>query len=392
MRSTYSVGVRLGRGALGLIGLKAAEGLHHAGILARLIVGAHNGGVVPGDTVRSLGLVNRGLKRLAFIEPSGQATDWTDAVFDVWAQHQVPPCEVYHGWGNMCLRQLRVAHRRGTRTIVERASSHTLTQARLLAEEADRWGLRQPLTVASAIQRALAENEETDFVEVPSQFVYESFLSHGIPPSKIILNPFGVDTERFAPSVAKQTRPFRALFVGQVGLRKGVLDMLEAWRRAAIPGGELHIAGQISPEMPPLLARYRGLTGVTFMGHIDPVRAYQAADVFVFPSIEEGSALVTYEAMASGLPVVVTPNCGSIARDGEDGYVVPIREPDRVAECLVMLTEDPDRRHAMGATARRHVEQYTWSRYGERLADAHRRIARGEAPNGLQWLFRESGV
>ena len=124
------------------------------------------------------------------------------------------------------------------------------------------------------------------------------------------------------------------------------------------------------------------------MGHKDPAELYRDADVFIFLSVEEGSALVTYEAMASGLPVIVTPHCGSVARDGEDGFIVPIRDPAQAAEKLVRLANAPELRLAMGAAARKHIEQYTWERYGERLARAHQRIAKGAGPDGPDWLTR----
>jgi glycosyltransferase involved in cell wall biosynthesis len=99
---------------------------------------------------------------------------------------------------------------------------------------------------------------------------------------------------------------------------------------------------------------------------------YLSADVFALPSLSEGSALVVYEAMAAGLPVVVTPNCGAVARDGLDGYVVPIRDPEAIGERLLFLFNHPEVRSQQGASARQWIlERYTWQHYRRRVVAAY---------------------
>jgi glycosyltransferase involved in cell wall biosynthesis len=98
------------------------------------------------------------------------------------------------------------------------------------------------------------------------------------------------------------------------------------------------------------------------------VAVYQQADVFTFPTIEEGSALVTYEALACGLPVVTTPNAGSVVRDGVEGLLVPIRNVEALAAALECLRADERLRREMGRAARARAEEFTWDGYGETLA------------------------
>jgi glycosyltransferase involved in cell wall biosynthesis len=104
------------------------------------------------------------------------------------------------------------------------------------------------------------------------------------------------------------------------------------------------------------------------VGHTDPRPYYQRADVFVFPSIEEGSALVTYEALAYGLPVVTTFNAGSVVEEGEEGFIVPIRDPNALAERLEVLFKDESLRKKMSEKASAKAKVYTWERYGDNLA------------------------
>jgi glycosyltransferase involved in cell wall biosynthesis len=91
------------------------------------------------------------------------------------------------------------------------------------------------------------------------------------------------------------------------------------------------------------------------------------ADVFLLPSICEGSALAIHEALAAGLPVVTTPNSGSVVRDGVDGYVVPVRDVDAIVDRLTRLI-DPVLRAEMGRNARARAAEFNKAIYTDRLA------------------------
>jgi len=161
--------------------------------------------------------------------------------------------------------------------------------------------------------------------------------------------------------------------VGVVGLRKGFLDLARAWRDLALPGGELLVVGQVHDEIVPLLKRYREDPTIRFVGHVSEgaARFYRQADVFALPSLVEGSAKTTYEAMAAGLPVVTTPNAGSVVRDGIDGFIVPIRDQDALKRRLLFLYENRDAARAMGGAARKRVGDFSWETYEGRLIDLY---------------------
>jgi len=96
-------------------------------------------------------------------------------------------------------------------------------------------------------------------------------------------------------------------------------------------------------------------------------RHYSWADVFLLPSLCEGSATVCYEALAAGLPVITTPNAGSVVRDGVDGFIVPIRDAEAIAEKLDLLAKDRDLLAAMSANAVARSREFTLAKYSERL-------------------------
>ena len=97
---------------------------------------------------------------------------------------------------------------------------------------------------------------------------------------------------------------------------------------------------------------------------------YSWADVFLLPSLCEGSATVIYEALAHGLPVICTPNTGSVVRDGMDGFIVPIRDAATTAARLEQLAGDRELRTWMGANARQRASEFTVAAYGRRLLAA----------------------
>ncbi len=253
-------------------------------------------------------------------------------------------------------------------TVVERTSSHPLYQARLLQEEYARWGLCFR-TSQAMLMRGIRELDLADYVMIPSDFVRASFVGEGFPEERLLQVPFGVDVHRFRPVSGRSNHPFRVLFVGQVGIRKGVPHLLEAWHHLGWYDAELWLVGQVEVAFRPLMRRWERLAKVRLIGYaLDPVALYQQADIFVFPSVEEGSALVTYEALACGLPVVTTPNAGSVVRDGVEGFIVPIRDVATLAGRMEQLRANEHLRREMGKAARARAEEFTWEEYGNRMA------------------------
>lgn len=377
MRVLYAVGARLAGGGIGTTAYHAAAGIWRAGALVRLLVSSYRPTPIPADIIHSMGWAGRALKRAALWDPSGLLYVLGDALFDRWVSRQIIPCDIFHGWSTMCRHSLARAKALGAVTVIERASSHPLEQDSILRQLEERYGVHYQRPSPRHVQRALEEFALADHVAVPSEFVLQSFTQRGFPVEKLLLLPYGVDTARFRPADPDRTHPhpFRALFVGQVTARKGVLELLEAWRRLNWRDAELWIAGRPDPPIRRRLTSYADLPGVHWLGHIpDPTALYQSADVFVFPSQEEGSALVTYEAMACGLPMITTFSAGSVARHEEEALIIPPGDMPALMEALARLREEEGLRRRLGEAARRRVEAYTWEAYGRRLVEAYTRI------------------
>ncbi len=295
--------------------------------------------------------------------------------FDTKATELITPqMDVFHSWNSHCLECLKTARSQGLTTIVVRASSHMLTQMEILNEEFEKFVVKREIELPEMIDRCVEECELADYVQVPSEFVRKSFIDRGVPEEKLIFAPFGVDSSRFRPAESTDD-VFRVLFVGRIGLRKGVQYLLEAWKALALPKAELVLLGNIEPGFEKLMSEYRSLPGVVLPGFVkDPAETFASASVFIFPSLEEGSALVTYEALAAALPVITTFNSGSLVRDGVDGFIVPIRSAEAICDRISKLYEDRELGRHMGHSGRELVRQYTWDRYSRALAAHYRHI------------------
>ena len=376
MRVVYSVSTKFAGAGIGYTAYHFVRGIYRAGWLEKAIVGYEAQHDIPRERVRSFPWM-RFVARLA-----RDYAPLRDTIFDVVASRALPACDIFHGWSHQCLYSLQRAKKFGAITFVERPNSHDLYQDRLLREEYERWGYRPPRQMRSwGIRRGLAEYQIADFITVPSSFAYQSMLEEGIPEERLFLTPYGVDTERFYPGTPPRD-VFRLLFVGQVSLRKGVPYLLQAWQRLGLPQAELWLVGRITPDARHVVAPYRHHPSVRFLGHVaDVAPLYRQASVFVLPSIEEGSALVTYEAMASGLPLIFTPNTGAVARDGVEGIQVPIRDVDALAAAIERLYREPELRIELGRAGRKRVLDYTWEKAGERLLRAYTEARRRLRPD-----------
>jgi glycosyltransferase involved in cell wall biosynthesis len=379
MKVVYAIGAKFAAGGIGGIAYQEARGLYRRGMLQRLLCGSFRPTEIPRERIQALGLTSRILRKAATFDRSHWLWYFQSVFFDAWASRHLEPADLFLVWNNYGLRSMQRTKEMGMKTVVVRASSHPLYAAALLREEHARWGMVYRIPQAS-LRRSVAEIEMADYVLIPSDFVRSSFLELGFPEDRLLQVPFGVDTERFRPPEGEREndRPFRVLFVGQIGIRKGVPYLLEAWRQLGWENAELWLVGQVDRRFRPLLERWAELPGLKIVGYApDPVTLYQQADVFAFPSVEEGSALVTYEALACGLPVVTTPHAGSVVRDGEEGFVVPIRDVDRLAACLERLRADRQMRWRIGRAARTRAEAFTWERSGELLAGEYEHIGSG---------------
>lgn len=269
----------------------------------------------------------------------------------------------------------KFAKSRGIQCILEQCIAPYRLHHRILAEEQELWpGWETPLSESIVDLAAYREEQEwklADKILGPSTFVVDGLKSCGASPAQCYLVPYGINLNSFSPVLRRAChKPLRILYVGSVSYRKGIPYLLEAAQRLG-RNAEIKIAGPFASS--PEKVRAMAPDNTTFLGQIprsEIHRWFNWSDIFCFPSLFEGSATVVYEALASGLPVITTPNAGSVLQDGVDGYIVPIRDSSAICEKIDALLKDHDVYAAMSANSIQTAQNYSWNRYCERLIEA----------------------
>jgi glycosyltransferase involved in cell wall biosynthesis len=260
----------------------------------------------------------------------------------------------------------RAAEAVGTLRILDQSVGHWRTLAALMREEAalhPEFADSLPDLPEDFLAACTAEGLDADHVLAGSQYVKDTMVQNGVEPWKVTVVPYGADIDTFVPKPAAEDGIFRILFVGQLSQRKGIKYLLEAVSQLNLPAFHLTLVGGVVGSGEGMI-RYRN-----YFRHVDSVphhevhRYFQQADIFVYPSLHEGSAIAIYEALASGLPVITTPNSGSMVRDGVEGFIVSIRDVEALKEKILLLFEDRELRDAMGTNARKRAEEFTWAAY-----------------------------
>jgi alpha-maltose-1-phosphate synthase len=332
----------------------------------------------PARVVRRWGLEAPELVARALFRKTGlpdKLVCWRDAAFDRWAARTwAHKADVYWGFQGSCLFSMKAARRAGAVAVAEFATAHVTRAVRLLSREAERhpeWAdsisnLYFPDWYRERLER---EPHVADWCLAASEFTRQSLLEVGVAPEKVKLLPLGADLANFRRVERPAEGPFRILFVGGVGQRKGVKYLLEAYQQMRGAGTELVIAGPLMGSGR-ALEQFRGL--YTYLGRLDQkdvIREMQRCHVLVLPSVFEGFGLVIPEAMATAMPVIASTHTAGpeIIREGEDGFVLAPDDVSGLAARLAWLAEHRANTADMGRAAAERAQAFSWDAHTERV-------------------------
>jgi glycosyltransferase involved in cell wall biosynthesis len=275
----------------------------------------------------------------------------------------------------------REAKRLGIKTIYELTSSYWYWVRNLLTQEAERSpefaGLLPNLVDST---RHLEWKDEelalADYIFVASEHVRRT-LAGAVPEEKIRVVHYGAPAIRRRQRTATDpARPLRVLFVGALVQHKGIGYLLDAVDRL---GSEvdLTLVGrrfQANPRVDDAVHRWRWFETLP---HHRVMDVMMESDVLVLPSLGEGFGLVVTEALACGLPVIVTPNVGAsdLVHDGQEGFVVPVGSADLIAERLHTLHGDRELLAAMSQKAQASAAEASWESYRSNFSETVEAIA-----------------
>ena len=296
--------------------------------------------------------------------------------------------DVVHVWPRASLHTARAARALGLRTVREAPNTHTGYAFDAVVRECELLGIAPPpghshTFDARRLRHEEAEYEAADVILCQSEFSRATFVERGVPAAKVAVHQNGTDVARFRPAQAQRPagRPLTALFAGRLEPRKGLHYALRAWARsgAGERGGRFIVCGEFVPGYREVVAPLLDDPSVEVLGYVpDLSELMRQSDVFVLPSVEEGSALVTYEAQACGCVLAVSDATGARCEHRRTGLVHPARDVDALAAHLRELEGDPALLARLRAATVARLDELTWDRSAEQQAGVYAAALAGD--------------
>lgn len=261
--------------------------------------------------------------------------------------------------------------KKGGQVILERGSTHIIFQTEILSTEYSHYGLTFEETSKRIIAQEVLEYKLCDYINVPTQFCKSTYVDQGVSEGKILVHPYGVNTSFFSKSLKRRhpSEPFRLLHVGTLSIRKGIIRLLDAVD--TLPNVEIACVGAIDPSISNFLVRFRGSKKIQIVGPVPQNELpifYSEAHAFILASIEEGLAVVTLQALASGLPIICSSatGVGEYVKNGVHGILID-DIPTQLLEAIKSIRDNIDLYHRMARNVFDSSFEFSWRAYGCRV-------------------------
>jgi glycosyltransferase involved in cell wall biosynthesis len=258
----------------------------------------------------------------------------------------------------------------GCYIVTERINTLRCHSKIILDAEYTRLGMNtwHDISDASTVEE-LRELQLADYIFAPSPTVATSLEKGGIHAGKILATSYGMDADDILDVTCRSydSQAITVIFVGSICVRKGAHLLLDAWKKAKI-NGKLIFVGNIEHGLRDLFAQHLDDQTIFHIPFVDDLRPiYRQADLFVLPSLEEGSPLVTYLALGASLPMVVSSmGAGGIVQDGKEALVIDPFNQQQFVGALRRMAESPNLRADMGRESGRTATKYTWNKVAKR--------------------------
>lgn len=281
--------------------------------------------------------------------------------------------DIAYLWPGAHLHTFQHTKKHGKIIVIESINCHQNTANKILYKEMQILGFEGYKGIPEA--NIVDENLKlamADYIFCPSPNVTKSMLENDVEPKKLIETSYGLgEHQRHYPGNNLRTDEVNGLFVGSGIIRKGIHLLLEYWRDADL-NGKLVIVGSIDPAIEHIVKPYRDDSRFEFINFTTDIdQHFKKADVFMLPSLEEGSPLVTYLAIGAGLPCIVSPMGGEgVIRHGIEGYILDPHDKTAWISTLLSLAQQPSKRRELSLAAYERSEYFLWHNVGKRRTDA----------------------
>jgi len=281
--------------------------------------------------------------------------------------------DIVYLWPGSSIALFKDLKNKGCIIVRENINTHTGHAKKLLETEYRRLGIKEYNNISNETILAEIEIQKyTDFIFSPSPIVTQSIKEYGVPPESIIPTSYGLKKSDILSNTIRSYKDndyVTLIFVGHIGVRKGIHLLLDAWTKANIYG-RLILVGKIDDEVKDLVNNNlsENISHIPFVDDLSEI--FAKADIFILPSLEEGSPLVTYLALGAGLPSIVSPmGGGGIVSDAE-GIVIEPHDTAGWIDAIKTLASNGELRKTMGINAHQKSNEYTWDNVAKKRAEA----------------------
>ena len=279
--------------------------------------------------------------------------------------------DIVYLWPGSSVALFKALKKKGCIIVRENINTHTATAKKILDMEYTTLGIKDDyVNTDEIVDRELNYQKYANFVFSPSPIVTKSLQENGVTPESILESSYGLRKSEIFNDVVRSYENddyVTTIFVGSICVRKGVHLLLDAWSKANIHG-RLILVGSIDDNMKELVNNYLS-ENILHMSYVDDLRAiYADADIFILPSLEEGSPLVTYLALGAGLPSIVSPMGGGGIISNTEGFVIEPHDQLAWVNAIKTLASNGKLRKSMGENALRKAKEYTWDKVGKKRA------------------------
>jgi glycosyltransferase involved in cell wall biosynthesis len=289
---------------------------------------------------------------------------------------QREPVDVVWGYNTSSLEVFQWAKKRGIRCVLDQTIGHPKTQNQIMSGEQERHpeffiNSYRPFNQES-IDRQNAEVAEADLVVVGSEFCARTMVENGCAAEKIRVVNYGFDESLFPRQqpqrAAAGNRAVKCLFVGEVGPRKGIAYLLQAFMNIPADKAQLTLVGGLAIPSATFKSYANRVRHVPQVPRSEVAHFFAEADCFVFPSLFEGSAIVLYEACGAGLGIIQTDRCGDGVRSGQNGQVLEEISVPVLTNAVQQIVANPSLCETWQAASWAGREERTWACYRRNVA------------------------
>ena len=279
------------------------------------------------------------------------------------------------GLSGFSLESIYKCKRNKILSIVDHSALHPVSLNNTVSKHAKKWEIPLKecfLNKDWLIKRQTQEFNNSDYIILSSEVSKKSFIDNGYDPKKLFVNNLSIKTENFKKLENIDNKKFRVIQVGTISILKGVLTLIQAFKKANIENSELLFVGpfRYGPVFNKLIVNLSQNNHIYFQKGVSKKKLnllYNSSTVFVLASLCDGFGLVVAEAMSIGLPVIVTDSTGAadLINHGENGFIVKTDSEEEISYYLKLLSNDNDLRKKIGRNAQLTISNKSLEQYGE---------------------------